>query len=166
MAVVTTDPKWARPARYNLLERAFLPIMRDERDLIFIRTATLITLIVPPLAGLLFLCPPWIVGLAALPYIGFVFLTFGGRFGLMLHAVGHRPIFDRKYKVLQNYIPFVLGPFLGHTPTSFAAHHMWMHHAENNMLGGRLVHPALPARQVHALPALLRPASSSSGTCT
>jgi fatty acid desaturase len=133
--IVITDPKWVKPAKYSLLERLFLPFMKDERDLIFIRRAALISACVLPLALGMFLSSPTIVGIAALPYIGFVFLAFGGRYGLMLHATGHRPIFKRNYKWMQNYIPFVLGPFLGHTPTSFAAHHMWMHHAENNMGG-------------------------------
>ncbi len=132
---ITRDPKWTKPERHSPLERVFLPFMKDERDLIFIRVSAIITVTVLPLAALLFLCPPWVVGLAAVPYLGFIFLNFGGRYGLMVHAVGHRPIFKREYHWMQNYIPWVLGPFLGHTPTSFAAHHMWMHHAENNMLG-------------------------------
>ena len=44
-------------------------------------------------------------------------------------------MFPRKYGWLNKYIPWILGPLLGHTPTSFAAHHMAMHHAENNMAG-------------------------------
>ncbi|MEZ4316408.1 MAG: fatty acid desaturase [Myxococcota bacterium] len=133
--ITTTDPKWSPPARHSLLERAFLPLMRDERDLIFIRVAALMTCTVVPLGLSMFLLPPWAIALAALPYIGFVFLGFGGRYGLMLHATGHRGIFKREHMWIQNYIPWVLGPFLGHTPTSFDAHHMWMHHAENNMKG-------------------------------
>ena len=124
-----------------------MKFMKSERDLIFIRMSMVITLVVFPLATVLFLSPPWLVGILAAPYIGFVFLTFGGRFGLMLHAVGHRPIFQRRYRWMQNYIPFFLGPFLGHTPTSFAAHHMWMHHAENNMLGDGSA--TLPYRRDH-----------------
>jgi hypothetical protein len=135
MKMVVTDPKWVKPAKHSYLERIFLPLMKDERDLIFIRVTALLSLTVFPLATALFLAPANIVGFAALPYIAFVFLTFGGRYGLMLHATGHRPIFKRKWAFLQTYIPFAMGPFLGHTPTSFAAHHMWMHHAENNMLG-------------------------------
>jgi len=135
MSTVTRDPRWVRPERYSLLEQAFLPLMKDERDLIFIRVTAVITLTVLPLATLLFLSEPWVVGICAVPYLAFVFLAYGGRYGLMLHAVGHRPIFKREHRWIQAYIPWVLGPFLGHTPTSFAAHHMWMHHAENNMLG-------------------------------
>ena len=133
MGVKTNDPKWVKPETYNALDRAFLSLLKDERDLIFPYVTLVISLTVLPLAALVFLSPPWVIGLIALPYIGFVFLTFGGRFGLMLHAVGHRPIFKREYRFLRHYIPWVLGPFLGHTPTSFEAHHMSMHHAENNM---------------------------------
>ena len=132
-----SDPTWVKPERYSLLDRLFLPYLKDERDLIFIRTSGWVTALVLPLALTLFLLDAWLVWSLALPYIGFVFLTFGGRYGLMLHAVGHRPIFKREHRWMQAYIPWVLGPFLGHTPTSFEAHHMWMHHAENNMLADR-----------------------------
>lgn len=157
MHVKTTDPKWEKPIKSTILEKVLFPYMKDERDLIFIRVTALITLIVLPLAFGLFMSPPWLVGLLAVPYIGFVFLMFGGRFGLMLHAVGHRPIYKRKYRFLQTYIPFVLGPFLGHTPTSFAAHHMWMHHAENNMLGdGSTTLPYVRDSFVHFLHYFIR----------
>lgn len=135
MQTTTTDPRWVRPEQYNAFERFFLPLLKDERDLIFPRTAAAITLTVVPMATILFLSPAWLVGLLAVPYLATVFLKFGGRYGLMLHAVGHRPIFKREYRLLEHYVPWCLGPFLGHTPTSFDAHHMWMHHAENNMLG-------------------------------
>lgn len=133
MTVVTTDPKWERPESYSGYEQFFLKFMKDERDMIFIRTATAITRSIFPLAILLFLSPPWVVGLLALPYIAFVFIGFGGRYGLMLHALGHRPMFKREYGWMEHYVPWVLGPFLGHTPTSFMAHHVFMHHAEGNM---------------------------------
>ena len=136
MSVTTTDPKWTRPERYGPYARAWLTLMRDERDLIFIRVSTVMTLTIFPVVFALFaFAEPWMVAVAGLPYIGALFLAYGGRYGLMLHAVGHRPIFKRKYLWVQKYIPWVLGPLMGHTPTSFAAHHMWMHHAENNMFG-------------------------------
>ena len=135
MPVVTTDPKWVKPERYTAYEQFFLKFMKDERDMIFVRTATQITLTLYPLAILLFLSPHWLVGLLALPYLAYVFIGFGGRYGLMLHALGHRPMFKREYNFLDNYVPWALGFFLGHTPTSFKAHHMFMHHAEGNLLG-------------------------------
>ena len=128
----TTDPLSAPTEARTLFERAVVGLLKDPRDLIFLRNMAIISALVLPLATLVFLSPPWVVGIMAVPYIGFVFLFFGGRFGLMLHANGHRPIFKREYQWLGYYVPFVLGPFLGHTPTSFAAHHMQMHHAENN----------------------------------
>lgn len=130
----TTDPKWTSDT-YNPVEKLFLRFMKDERDRIFIRTAAKITFTVWPMAIGLFLAPHWLVGLCAIPYLGFVFLFFGGRYGLMLHAGGHRPVFKRSYRWLDGYVPWILGPLLGHTPTSFSAHHMFMHHAEDNMLG-------------------------------
>jgi fatty acid desaturase len=133
MQMTTTDPKWVKPESHSFIERLFLPFMKDERDLIFIRTAFEMTLVIPPLAVIMFLLPPMWAAIFTLPYVGFILLSYGGRYGLMLHAVGHRSIMKRKYQWVEKYIPFVLGPFMGHTLTSFDAHHMWMHHAENNM---------------------------------
>ena len=133
MQVEITDPSWEKPSAYNGLERLALRVLKDERDLIFIRTMAAITVTVFPVVVLLFLSPDWVIGLAAIPYIGWLFLTFAGRYGLMLHANGHRPIFKRQYQWMGLYVPWVLGFFFGHTPTSFAAHHVGMHHAENNM---------------------------------
>ena len=31
------------------------------------------------------------------------------------------------------YIPWVLGPFFGESPETYFAHHVGMHHAENNL---------------------------------
>ena len=128
----TTDPLFTGHERLNLLERQALRLLKDERDLIFIRRMALITVGLAPAVTIMFLSPPWLVALLALPYIGYIFLSFAARYGLMLHANGHRPIFKRKLSFLSHYVPWVLGPFLGHTPTSFAAHHMKMHHIENN----------------------------------
>jgi len=132
---LTTDPRWSSPDSYNVVERWLLRVLRDERDMVFLRTSARIAFTLFPIVGLLFLSPPWVVALAAVPYIAFLFLTFAARYGLMLHATGHRPIFRKEYRALDHVVPWVFGPFLGHTPTSFAAHHLRMHHAENNMLG-------------------------------
>ncbi|MBM4391960.1 MAG: fatty acid desaturase [Deltaproteobacteria bacterium] len=59
---------------------------------------------------------------------GFGFLD---RFILMLHCTSHRALFkDRR---LNNIIPWIVGPFYGQTPESYFAHHMGMHHPENNL---------------------------------
>jgi hypothetical protein len=51
----------------------------------------------------------------------------------MLHNTSHRVLFKRKYGFLNKLIPWVLGPFFGETPESYFAHHVGMHHPENNL---------------------------------
>jgi fatty acid desaturase len=51
----------------------------------------------------------------------------------MLHNTSHRGLFKRKYNFLNKVIPWVLGPFFGETPESYFAHHVGMHHPENNL---------------------------------
>lgn len=71
----------------------------------------------------------WLV----LIYYAFNFGLLGGTFILMLHLTSHRPLFKKEYKRLNNVIPWVIGPFFGETPESYFAHHLGMHHAEDNM---------------------------------
>jgi fatty acid desaturase len=61
---------------------------------------------------------------------GFGFLD---RFILMLHCTSHRRLFKKRYDVLNRVIPCVLGPFFGETPDTYFAHHLGMHHPENNL---------------------------------
>jgi fatty acid desaturase len=53
------------------------------------------------------------------------------RFILMLHCTSHRNLF--KNRKLNHVIPWMVGPFFGQTPESYYAHHMGMHHPENNL---------------------------------
>ena len=55
------------------------------------------------------------------------------RFTLMLHFTSHRQLFNRRYRRLNHLIPWLLGPFFGQTPNSYFAHHMGMHHREENL---------------------------------
>jgi fatty acid desaturase len=55
------------------------------------------------------------------------------RFTLMLHFTSHRQLFNRHYRSLNHVIPWLLGPFFGQTPNSYFAHHMGMHHREENL---------------------------------
>jgi fatty acid desaturase len=55
------------------------------------------------------------------------------RFTLMLHCTSHRPLFKPKYRLLNEVIPWVLGPFFGQTPNTYFAHHLGMHHVEENL---------------------------------
>lgn len=123
-ACADTTTGWARFwARY----------LNDPRDVVFVTTALGMFALAAPLAALLFWLrdfPPW-WGLVYL--VPFAYLA--PRYTLMLHCVSHRPLFKAQYKSLNHFIPWVLGPFYGHTPYSFFAHHMGMHHKEGNLLG-------------------------------
>jgi fatty acid desaturase len=55
------------------------------------------------------------------------------RFTLMLHCTSHRPLFKPKYRLLNEVIPWVIGPFFGQTPNTYFAHHLGMHHPEENL---------------------------------
>jgi fatty acid desaturase len=55
------------------------------------------------------------------------------RFTLMLHCTSHRQLFKPRYAFANQIIPWVLAPFLGQTPETYFAHHMGMHHVEENL---------------------------------
>lgn len=95
------------------------------------RVAGIMSLTLLPAAVSFFLWDfPWWLGLL---YVPLAFALGAGRYTLMLHAVCHRALFKPKHTLLNAWIPWVIGPLYGHTPTSFYAHHMGMHHPENNL---------------------------------
>lgn len=69
----------------------------------------------------------------AIPYAG-VFFMWMDRFTLMLHCTCHRPLFNRRFKALNDVIPWFVGTAFGQTPTAYFVHHMGMHHREGNLL--------------------------------
>jgi fatty acid desaturase len=75
----------------------------------------------------------WVWWAVALAYFYFNNFAYKGPFGLMLHCTSHRPWFKSKYKWLNNYLPWVVGPFFGQTPETYFSHHLMMHHLENNL---------------------------------
>lgn len=133
----TRDMRWhpSERERYTWLDKLWLRALRDERDLIFIRRATWMALYVIASAIVLFWVPSswvWPLGTA---YVTMLFVRYMGRYILMLHATSHRPLFKRGFGLLNEFIPMVLGPFFGQTPTSYKVHHIGMHHGEENLLG-------------------------------
>lgn len=130
--VSSTDPRTAGPAPRTALDHFFAARLKDPRDLVFARASTQLLARFTAAALVLYgLDLPLWLG-AAWPVYLFASGS-AGRYSLMLHAVSHRPIFRRQYKAWESVIPWVLGPFVGHTPGSFYAHHMGMHHPENNL---------------------------------
>lgn len=129
----TTDPEFVRPARYSRIDRYFLSLIRDERDLPFVYMTIRVTLLLIPLAIALYLpfVPGWLWWAMAIAYLYINNITLKGPFGLMLHCTTHRPFFKRPW--MNQYIPWVLAPFFGQSPETYHAHHIGMHHAENNL---------------------------------
>jgi fatty acid desaturase len=130
--VQITDPVFVRKETHSALDRFALRFIRDERDLPFIHLSVTASLVLFPLAALLFAAEPfrwWYAPIYWAILLGFFF----DRYILMLHNTSHRPLFKKEYGFLNQYIPWVLGPFCGESPETYFAHHMGMHHAENNM---------------------------------
>ncbi|HUB08823.1 MAG TPA: fatty acid desaturase [Myxococcales bacterium] len=107
-------------------------LLNDPRDRPFLVLMAACTLVVLPFAGALYVPGVfrWWLGVAYLAVVGLVFLD---RFILMLHNTSHRPLFKKRWRLLNLYIPWVLGPFFGETPETYFAHHIGMHHPENNL---------------------------------
>jgi fatty acid desaturase len=106
--------------------------VNDPRDVPFVRLSITATLMVIPFAALLFVPGVfrWWLAVAYLVFNGGVFLD---RYILMLHNTSHRTLYKPQYRWLNLYIPWVLGPFFGETPETYFAHHLGMHHPENNL---------------------------------
>ncbi len=128
-----TDPEYAPPGRRSFLDRWFLQLIRDERDLPFVYMTLRVTFTLIPLAVLLYMpfIEGWVWLLVAVVYLFINNVTYKGPFGLMLHCTTHRPFFKRDW--MNQYIPWVLAPFFGQSPQTYHAHHVGMHHAENNL---------------------------------
>jgi len=130
-----TDPTYTEPSSYSSLDQFFLGLIRDKRDLPFVYLGLRVTFTLIPLAVLLYMpfVTGWLWWTVALVYLFINNVTYKGPFGLMLHCTTHRPFFKKEYGFMNHYLPWVLAPFFGQTPETYRAHHVGMHHAENNM---------------------------------
>ncbi len=126
-----TDPVYRPKAAYGPVDRLFLGLLNDPRDLPFAHFIVEATLLQIPAALYLFLGTfHWYL---ALPYLVMTFAWFMDRFILILHNTSHRQLFKAKYRLLNSYIPWVLGPFFGESPETYFVHHIGMHHKEANL---------------------------------
>jgi hypothetical protein len=129
------DPVYRPPAGFSRYEQFWLRYINDTRDLPFIHLLTAIHILVIPVAILLY-TPVltgvfWWITYALYFYVSQLY--FKGRFGLMLHCISHRKLFKKNAGFLQHWVTWIVCPFFGHTPETYFAHHMGMHHVENNM---------------------------------
>lgn len=114
------------------LGRRLSRLIKDPRDLPFVTLSLSALFVLAPLALAVFLVDPlpwWL----AVGYLAVLFLGFVDRYTLMLHCTSHRRLFTRRYKALDQLVPLVLAPFMGQTPYTYYAHHIGMHHPENNL---------------------------------
>jgi fatty acid desaturase len=132
--VIVSDPEYVKPEKYSFFDRFWLKYLTDERDLPFVYLSLRILFTLIPLAVVLFLPLPalykWPL---AVVYIVYNLAFLNGPYTLMLHCTSHRPFFKNDYKLLNEIIPWVFGPFFGQSPGTYYSHHMGMHHAENNL---------------------------------
>ena len=121
-----------QPPTGSPVDRLGLALIKDPRDLIFFRTTAWMATCLLPVSALMFVPGVFRWWLAPL-YLGYVMYFFIDRYILMLHATSHRPLYKREYLVLGHVVPVLLAPFFGQSPYTYYAHHMGMHHPENNM---------------------------------
>jgi fatty acid desaturase len=131
MEVVLSDPTYQAPQTPSLFERVAARFICDGRDAPFLRLMAVQTLTVLPTGIVLFVPGAFRWWLAA-AHFGLV-VYFLGPFVLMLHNTSHRRLFRHRWGWMNLYIPWVLGPFFGESPETYFAHHVGMHHAENNL---------------------------------
>ncbi len=127
-----TDLAHSEPRTESALDRRIAAMLNDPRDVPFVYL--MVQCAAVALVGLaLFAIPDARVWYAAPLYWALWALGVLDRFILMLHCTSHRPLFAREHRRLNLVIPWLLGPFFGETPETYFAHHMGMHHPENNL---------------------------------
>ena len=122
------DPVFTGRDDYSLLDRFFLNLIRDERDLPFIYLSLKISFVMLPIGIAMYFTAGWIFVVLAIAYFIVNNFVFKGPFGLMLHCTSHRKWFKKEYEWLNKYLPWVIGPFFGQTPETYYSHHIHMHH--------------------------------------
>ena len=129
-ALSITDPVPETRKPTGPLGRLVLPLIRDERDLPFIWLALFLTVLLVPLAVVMFIPGLFQWWMAAIYWV--LYPLHLGPYVLMLHNTSHRVLFKKRYGLLNRYIPWVVGPFLGMAPETYYAHHIGMHHQDGN----------------------------------
>lgn len=131
MTIALSDPTGRSSATPSLLERMAATFIHDSRDIPFLSLMAATTASVIPTGLVLFVPGAFRWWIAAVHLVLVVY--FMGPFVLMLHCTSHRKLFKRPWSWMNAYIPWVLGPFFGESPETYFAHHVGMHHPENNL---------------------------------
>lgn len=107
-------------------------MLNDPRDVTFVALMMQCGLLAVAGVGLFFVRGPWFWWLVPVYGVA-LFAGLVDRFTLMLHCTSHRQLFRPRYAFANHIIPWLLSPFLGQTPETYFAHHMGMHHVEENL---------------------------------
>ena len=106
-------------------------VLNDTRDAPFLWLMLKLVLWLVPAIAVLY--SPyyrwWMSGVYVVVTMAILFPPFT----LMLHCTAHRQLFQKRFAFLNRVIPLALAPFFGNTPGSYTAHHIGMHHPENNL---------------------------------
>jgi fatty acid desaturase len=131
MNIVLSDPAYSELEVPRKRDRLALNFIHDIRDVPFLGNMAVLTLFVV-IPGVALFVPGvfrWWLGAVHIALV----LFFLGPFILMLHNTSHRRFFKAPYARLNMIIPWIIGPFFGETPETYFAHHVGMHHPENNL---------------------------------
>jgi fatty acid desaturase len=111
---------------------------KEENNIFIVYVMVNILLTTIPLAIGLYLLegklPDIVTSILGLGYVIFNIVTHSRSFILALHYSTHKPIFNRKWKWLNHINTTILCNFFGIPLWTYYAHHVAMHHCENNVL--------------------------------
>jgi len=130
-----TDPREAPVAGCSLADRLAARVLNDPRDRPLLAVITGMSAVLLPFAVVLYVPGLFSLPLAGL-YLALVFGLFFDRYILMLHCSRHRRLFKPGIE-LDGAIDWLLGPLAGQTPGTYSAHHLGMHHVEDNLWDDR-----------------------------
>jgi len=128
--LVITDPRYVPPTNPGAFDRLLLRFINDPRDLPIAYLLLGYALTTYPAAFAVFWFGSWWLGLG---YFLAHLAIHQDRCILMLHNTSHRVLFKPQYRILNSYIPWVMGAFFGEPGIGYFSHHMGMHHPENNL---------------------------------
>ncbi|MGJ3249704.1 MAG: fatty acid desaturase family protein [Elainellaceae cyanobacterium] len=111
---------------------------QEEKNICIVYVMANVLLTTVPFAIFLYLIegrvPDAFTSLLGLVYVLFNLLFCARSFILALHYSTHTPIFNRKWQSLKHLNTSILCNFFGMPLWTYYAHHIAMHHCENNML--------------------------------
>ncbi|MBF2025593.1 MAG: fatty acid desaturase [Oscillatoriales cyanobacterium C42_A2020_001] len=129
---------FALPARVSQWITINILREKEEKNIFIVYVMVNVLLTTIPLAVSLYLLegrlPDIVLSFLGLGYLLFNILIHARSFILALHYSTHTPIFNRKWKFLNHINTTILCNFFGIPLWTYYAHHIAMHHCENNVM--------------------------------